>query len=328
MGAEDVCPPRRARGERLAPNMKVLVAEDSLLYQRLLLGCLGDWGFEPLPVKDGAHAWDVLQRPDSPKLALLGWVLPGIDGLELCRRLRKRTDCPYVYTILLTANGRKDELIEGLDAGADDYLIKPFDNQELRVRLQTGSRVVRLQEELMSAHAALRDLAAHDPLTNLLNRREIFEFLRRELHRARRQREPVGLIMADVDFFKKVNDTFGHLAGDHVLMEVAHRLRSQLRTYDGIGRYGGEEFLMVMPGCEASVARQRAEHLRQCVAASAICAPGHTVRVTVSMGVTCSTPGEMAPEALLEAADSALYKAKQNGRNRVEERLAARGAPA
>jgi len=300
------------------PPVRVLVADDSVVYQKLLLDCLGDWGFETVPVRDGSQAWALLQEDDAPKLALLDWVLPGMDGAELCNRLRQRENQPYVYTILLTAKERKDELIAGLEAGADDYLTKPFDPQELRVRLQTGFRLVRLQEELLAAQKALREQAAHDSLTGLWNRREIFDFLSREIARAKRQRHSIGVIMADVDFFKRVNDTLGHPAGDSVLVEVGRRMRLQLRSYDGIGRYGGEEFLMVLPDCEFDVVRERAEQLRKSVSATAVRTNRDPIRVTASLGVTACKNGEITPEALLEAADSALYRAKENGRNRVE----------
>jgi two-component system cell cycle response regulator len=309
---------RRPESKTTGNKMKVLVAEDSQVYQKLLLNHLGDWGFESIPVKDGDEAWNLLQASDSPKLALIDWVLPGMDGLEICRRLRRDRNRPYVYTILLTAKDRKDELIEGLEAGADDYLIKPFDSQELRVRLQTGFRLVRVQEELIAAQTALRELASHDSLTGIWNRRKIFDFLQRELLRAKRQRQPVSVIMVDVDNFKKVNDSMGHLAGDSVLVEVAHRLRVQLRAYDGVGRYGGEEFLLVLPACDFMTAKERAEELRRAIVDSPILAARTPVQITVSLGVSGSDNGEIAPEALLDAADSSLYKAKQLGRNRVE----------
>lgn len=298
--------------------MKILVAEDSAIYQKLLLDCLTDWGFESVPVRDGSEAWDLLQTPDSPKLALLDWVLPGVDGAELCRRLRKVSGRPYVYAILLTAKEGKAEMIRGLESGADDYLVKPFDTQELRVRLQTGFRLVRLQEELLAAQATLREVSSHDFLTGLWNRREIFDFLNRELFRAKRQQLPVSVIMADVDFFKRVNDTLGHPVGDTVLIEVAHRLRSMLRGYDGIGRYGGEEFLLVLPSCDLKAVRERAEQLRSAIAASTIGTLQCPVQVTVSMGIAASENADMSAEVLLEAADAALYEAKQKGRNRVE----------
>jgi two-component system, cell cycle response regulator len=298
--------------------MRVLVAEDSAVYQKLLLDCLCDWGFQSIPVKDGTQAWDLLQAADSPKLALLDWVLPGMDGAELCRRLRKLQSRPYVYAILLTAKDSKDELIEGLEAGADDYLTKPFDTQELRVRLQTGFRLVRLQEKLIATQAALRELASHDSLTGIWNRREIFNFLNRELLRAKREGNSVGIIMADVDFFKRVNDTMGHPAGDKVLSEIAGRLRSSLRAYDGIGRYGGEEFLLVLPACDFAAVRERAEQLRVAVAGSAVLSLESAVQITVSMGVAVAENGETSTESLLEMADAALYNAKQKGRNRVE----------
>ena len=232
-------------------KMKILLAEDSLVYQHLIGGHLREWGFDVQIAKDGAAAWEMLQAPDAPRLALLDWVLPKIEGIELCRRIRKaQAQSDYTYIVLLTGKEGKDDLVEGMRSGADDYLAKPFHPPELEARLLVGKRILDLQRELVSARESLRVAATYDFLTGLLNRGEIVAWLDRELVRGRREAKPVGIILADVDHFKNVNDSFGHSTGDTVLKEVAGRLKSDLRVYDGAGRYGGEEFLLILPGCD------------------------------------------------------------------------------
>lgn len=258
----------------------------------------------------------------APRLALLDWVLPGIEGVELCRRLRERSENePYTYTILLTAKSRKQEMLEAMDAGADDFLAKPFDPLELKARLLVGKRIVDLQQKLVSLNSDLHFAANHDFLTRVWNRAAICAFLQRELARGRRDLSPLGIILVDVDNFKKVNDELGHETGDCVLQEIAKRFSSGLREYDGVGRYGGEEFLLVLPGCDLETTVKRANVVRKLISSKAILTPlGQTV-VTVSMGVTVAQSSGNA-ESLLRIADTALYQAKRNGRNRVEEAVA------
>jgi len=300
--------------------MQVLVVDDSAVYRKLISDQLQSWGFTMTVAKSGGEAWKVLQQPDSPKLALLDWVLPDLDGIELCQRIRQgRASRTYVYVILLTSNEGRQNMLRAMRAGADDYLVKPFDESELRARLLVGKRILDLQEELVAARESMRHAATHDSLTGLINRREVLDTLHRELERARRGRKPVGVILADVDHFKEVNDSLGHLFGDEALKEIAQRLRSQLRMYDGIGRYGGEEFLMILPDCELAATLQRANELRQCVAAKPVVYAGMERCITVSMGVVIAAgSGSNDVEWLLSQADTSLYAAKQNGRNRVE----------
>ena len=302
------------------PVMRVLVAEDSVIYQRLVGNCLRDWGFSPIMAKDGTEAWQVLRRPDAPKLVLLDWVLPGLDGIELCRRIREASSegC-YSYIIVLTGKSGQKEMLEAMQAGADDYIVKPFDEPALRARLSVGKRILDLQEELVSARESMRHAATHDGLTGILNRREVMLALARELERAKRDKKPVGIILADIDHFKNVNDTHGHLHGDEALKEVAHRLRSRLRVYDAVGRYGGEEFLLILPGCDLMNTIIRADDLRTHIACLPITASKISSAITVSMGVAvASEAGGTDVEALLGQADRGLYLAKKNGRNRVE----------
>lgn len=297
----------------------MLVAEDSAVYRHLLSSYLQEWGLPFLIAKDGSEAWRFLQRPDCPKLVLLDWVLPDIDGVELCRRIRLAdAEKSYSYVILLTGKEGKADLLEAMQAGADDYLVKPFDQLELRARLLVGKRIVELHEQLVSAKESLRYSATHDSLTGILNRGEVFDSLLRELERARRSRKPVSIVLADVDHFKDVNDTLGHPFGDEALKEIARRFRSKLRMYDGLGRYGGEEFLIILPDCDLRSAMVRADELRACIGSEPIVFGGASRSITVSMGVALSA--DQATDdiaALLSRADRGLYAAKQDGRDRV-----------
>jgi two-component system cell cycle response regulator len=299
--------------------VNVLIAEDDMVSRRLLEAILTKWGYEVTVTRDGVEAWEVLQGAAPPSLAILDWMMPGMDGVEVCRKVRQRGREPYIYLLLLTTKGRKENIIEGLDAGADDYLTKPFDPHELQVRLRTGKRIVTLQAEIIEAREALRIQATHDALTGVWNRRAILEMLGTELARSRRDELPVAAAMADLDHFKRINDTYGHVVGDAVLGEAVSRMRGLLRPYDAIGRYGGEEFLVILPGCTSQDAFRLAERLRLGISQEPIVIPGGTIEVTISLGVaTTDTVAIVDATALIQAADTALYHAKAWGRNRVE----------
>jgi two-component system, cell cycle response regulator len=311
-------------------DKRILLVEDSPFYQRLISAHLRDWGFEVIALSDGLTAWTLLQQLHSPKLALMDWVLPKMDGTEVCRKLREQGSSEsYVYTILLTAKDSREDLLKAMEAGADDYLVKPFDELELKARLMVGRRILDLQEELISAREAMRYSATHDSLTAVVNRKEITETLRRELARSKRGGDPVALALVDVDHFKAVNDELGHPCGDEVLTEIARRLRTGLRTYDSVGRYGGEEFLLVLPGCDLKDALARAEQIRAAISAAPVKTAKKKRSVTVSMGVAVSAGlGELEFERLLNQADIALYDAKKKGRNRIEPSELRIGSPA
>lgn len=298
-----------------------LVVDDSPIYRRLISSHLREWGFEVTLASDGLEAWKVLERAGKPTLVLTDWVMPGIDGVELCRKIRERASPDqYLYTILLTSKDEKSDLLKAMAAGADDYLVKPFDEQELRARVLVGKRISALQQELIAAREAMRRAATYDALTGLLNRHEIVEALRRELSRSLRDKKCLSIIMADADHFKSVNDELGHLAGDEVLREVARRLRAGVRAYDSVGRYGGEEFLLVLPGCDLISAFTRADQLRSAVSCKAINTGAGSRIITLSMGIAVAngdSPVDL--QKLLHRADAGLYEAKRNGRNRVEQ---------
>jgi two-component system cell cycle response regulator len=301
-------------------SMRVLLAEDSAVHRRLVGGLLDEWGFEAVVAKDGSEAWKLFQEAEAPQLVLLDWVLPHIDGIELCHRIRQTAlHGLYTYVILLSQKDRPEDLLEGMDAGADDYLMKPFEPAELRARLLAGKRILQVQQELIEARESLRMAATYDGLTKLLNRGEILALLDRELARGQREKSSAAVILADIDHFKAINDSIGHLGGDAVLREVARRLQGELRIYDGVGRYGGEEFLIILPGCDVRGASNRAEELRRVVSSEPIVFGKHSRHVTISLGVTAVTPDHrITIEALLSEADDALYRAKRNGRDRTE----------
>ena len=297
--------------------MKVLIAEDDPVSRHLLNVILSSSGYQVTIASDGAEALRVLKEPNSPRLVVLDWVMPKMDGVEICKAIRKQASEAYVYVILLTVKGEKREIIEGLEAGADDYVTKPFDTHELRARLRAGRRIIELQDQIIRSREELRFKASHDFLTALLNRSSIMEKLETEFIRAKREEMPLGLIMADIDHFKRVNDTYGHLAGDNTLREVAHRIRASIRPYDSVGRFGGEEFLIITPGCDLENTTKLAERLRQSVAMNVSGEFGDAIAVTMSFGVAAGT-NFINSDQLSRAADEALYRAKIQGRNRVE----------
>jgi two-component system cell cycle response regulator len=305
----------------LSNSATILIAEDSAIYRHLIEAHLTEWGLSFTSVRDGKEAWEVLTQEGAPKLALLDWVLPEIDGVEVCRRLRCRSGVePYTYTILLSAKNRKHEMLEAMAAGVDDFLAKPFDPLELKARLLVGKRIVDLQQKLVSAKDALYFAAKYDFLTGVWNRSEIVAFMERELARAQRDATPVGIVLFDVDHFKRVNDEFGHETGDYVLREITKRLSSSLREYDGIGRYGGEEFLIVIPGCDLATTFRRANQIRELISDKPVITPRGAIDVTISIGAAV-TDAAANVELPLRRADAALYKAKRNGRNRVEQAI-------
>ncbi|MGI5878984.1 MAG: GGDEF domain-containing protein [Syntrophomonadaceae bacterium] len=299
--------------------MKVLVADDDQITRKVVRALLNKWGYEAVEAEDGDQAWQILQQDDAPRLILADWIMPGIDGPELCRRLRIRSDSSYHYIILLTSRDSKEDIVGGLNAGADDYITKPFMTQELEVRLRIGVRILELQQSLQESLELQRYQARHDPLTGILNHGEILRILEQEIERSRRQNSDLAVIMGDLDHFKKVNDTYGHVAGDAVLVEVAQRIRNNIRLYDTVGRYGGEEFLLVLPGCSAEEGWQIGRRILNNIEQPAIKFQENNIAITISLGLACfKAGGPTNASGLVQAADNALYRAKQNGRNRME----------
>lgn len=297
--------------------LRMVIAEDSAVSRVVLHRLLGRLGFDPQIATDGVSAWEMLEAQDVPTIAILDWMMPGLEGVEICRRIRQLSRQHYIYTMLLTSKAGKKEIIEGLQAGADDYMTKPVDAEELRARLVVAQRIIRSQEELFAAREVLRNKANTDYLTQLLNRAGIMEALDQELSRSKRTGETFSIILGDIDHFKQINDSFGHLTGDDVLFEVASRIKTCMRSYDSVGRYGGEEFLLVVPGCDRAQAFQVGEKIRKAACESPIRVSRLDRTITLSLGV-CARTTEIKVDELLMAADSALYSAKNSGRNRTE----------
>jgi len=299
--------------------MKLLVADDDATSLGLTQGLLRKWDYEVVLAKNGLEALAALRAPGGPRLALVDWMMPEMDGPTVCRELRLKPPKAYVYIILLTAKGGKQNIVEGLESGADDYLTKPVYAGELRARLRVGLRVLELEDRLVKAGEVLSYKASHDNLTGVWNRGAILDLAQREMQRIEREHGSLGIVIVDLDHFKNVNDTLGHLAGDDVLREVANRMNRAVRSYDLVGRYGGEEFLILLPGCTAAAAQERAECIRAEIAKTPIETCAGPVRVTLSGGtVATAEPALRGTDALLQAADEALYRAKERGRNRIE----------
>jgi diguanylate cyclase (GGDEF)-like protein len=296
--------------------MKILIAEDDFTSRSILTAVLTKCGFDAVVVEDGGAAWNLLQRPDAPRLILLDWNMPGMDGVEICRRLRDNNVPDPPYVILLTARDKKSDIVAGLEAGANDYVAKPYDTEELLARIRVGQRMLEMQSNLLEARDALAYQAMHDFLTGILNRRAILDRLKQEISRAGRDHGSLSVGMFDIDHFKIINDTYGHQAGDEALVAFTRRIQDRLREYDCVGRYGGEEFLVIAPGSIGSKSESLYERLRARIAGAVITTNAGIVSLTVSIGVAPGT-GQSTVDALLAAADAALYQAKAGGRNRV-----------
>ena len=297
--------------------MKILIIEDELIFRRMVKKYLLEAGYEIVEAEDGLSAWELFQK-EPFQLVITDWMMPGLDGPALVQKIRTSGQKSYTYIIMLTAMDNKDNIVLGLESGADEYLTKPFNSRELIARVASGMRILRLEEELMQARIQMEALAMHDGLTGLLNRRAIEEYAEAEFNMAGRKKQPMSVILLDIDHFKNVNDRFGHKFGDVVLRQVAQTLKEDLRNYDRVGRWGGEEFLLILPGTELKDAVIVAERLRSKTAAvQTSLENGETFSIHISLGTACTTGQFQSLAKLIDAADQALYQAKQSGRNRV-----------
>lgn len=297
--------------------MKILIADDEIVSRTLLERNLRKWGYEVVSVTDGKEAFRILTSADAPSIAIMDWSMPAMDGLELCKQIRAIKE-PYIYVIFLTAQADRESFTIGMEAGADDFLVKPFDPYDLKIRTEVGVRIVTMQQELIAARESLREAALRDSLTKLYNRAAIFDLFQKEWNRAQREEAPLCLIMGDLDYFKQVNDTYGHLIGDLVLKQASTRFTTSIRVYDSVGRYGGEEFLFIIPGIDCEGGYHIAERIRKAISDVPFHLPECEIPVTMSLGVASNLHlSADNPERLIAMADEALYAAKRNGRNRV-----------
>jgi two-component system cell cycle response regulator len=303
--------------------MKVLLAEDEAIARLKMEKILTKWGYEVVSAKDGPAAWAILRGPDPPSLAILDWMMPKLDGVAVSRIVRKRTGYPYTYLIMLTARGGHEDAFLAIEAGVDDYLVKPVDPEHLRSRLNIAHRVLDLHEQLSNTREQMRASSAEGPIPGLLNRESILAALERELLRTRRGGTPVGVLMAELDRFRNVSETHGRTGASAVLAEVGRRLRSALRATDSLGCLGDGEFLIVAAECHPGQAAPLAERLRLRVSAEPICVTlqdGETeeISVTMSLGTfDVQRDADTDSAILLSEVQKAMQQAKRDGFDRV-----------
>jgi diguanylate cyclase (GGDEF)-like protein len=302
--------------------MRALIVDDDRVTAAIVVRALHRWGIETTVAHDGMEAWARLSAGPPPQLVIADWMMPGIDGIELCQRIRRVPALASIYVLLLTGRSARGDLVAGLDAGADDYMTKPIDPEELRARVQVGVRVATLQRRLAEQVAELeatRDhlarLASTDALTDVYSRRAWLEIAAAEFSRSRRHDRPLGLLLLDLDFFKRVNDTFGHSVGDRLLQTFAAMLRVECRISDAIGRIGGEEFAILLPETSIDAAQCMAERLSAACRAIAVKTAAGTVSCTCSIGVSEMIGADMTIEDMMRRGDAALYAAKASGRD-------------
>jgi two-component system, cell cycle response regulator len=291
--------------------MKILIAEDDAESREILKKTLDEWECEVVVAHNDKEAWEAIKSENSPTLTIIDWAMPNMDCADFCLKLRQSSTAPYVYIITVIPDSEKEAIKRAIESGADDYIGRPIEVEELRVRLRAGRRIMELQR-------ALRMKATYDALTGIWNRNMITEVLQRELARAEREGTSLGVVMAGLDKFKQINDAHGHQVGDAVLREVAKRMRSALRSYDLLGRYSGKEFLILLPGCDMEKTVKVAERARQIVSKAPIENAVGAIHTTISLGAATCVGQSLTSEQLIQAATQAMQLAKQNGRNRVE----------
>ncbi len=298
--------------------MKVLVAEDEEISRLRLVKYLESIGCEVIACKDGIEAWNIIKSEDAPNFLILDWMMPGMDGVEMCRKVRELNREPYTFIILLSSKGEQEDVVDGMTAGADDYIVKPFIQNELKVRLRAGRRVVQLNEDLLNTRNILEKQAINDALTGMFNRHYMVEVLGREFSRALRYQTELSCLLLDLDCFKDINDIYGHPFGDFVLREFADCMKQEARKMDVPFRYGGEEFMLLLPNTDVGGAQYVAEKIRVACEQKMYDDGNSSVTATVSIGIASVKLNKpLEAKELIAYADKALYRAKAEGRNRV-----------
>lgn len=301
-------------GRIIAASAAVLIADDSLVIRAVVRAGLEDEGYRVIEAIDGLAALEQCRR-DPPDVILLDVEMPGIDGFQVLRALKSDAELKDIPVVFLTSRSDIDDVVAGLRGGAHDYLKKPFEHVELLARVGSAVHVKKLQDQLRQRNVELDRVSRTDALTGLYNRRHLDEELVRLHYDANRHHDPLCVLLLDIDHFKKINDTFGHPAGDLVLRAFANRLRAELRRSDIAGRWGGEEFLIIMPRTDLRGALEVAERLRRAIAVAPLVTGGESIGATVSGGCAISRGED--PDALLQSVDTCLYEAKASGRNRI-----------
>ena len=298
--------------------MKILIADDDAVSRSMMRRLLTQCGYEVDTASNGIEAVQFVSKEEGPRLLLLDWMMPELDGPEVCRAIRAGSRRAYIYIMLLTSKDSKEDLIEGLEAGADDFLTKPCNLQELRARLRTGERILQLEDILVTAREEMRYRATHDGMTNLLNRTSVIQSLREQVQKLPGTEEEFAAVICDVDHFKKINDTYGHPVGDEVLCEIARRLKHSVRIADAVGRFGGEEFLLILMRCTADYMPDLCGAICESIQSTPVLTTAGALHVTISVGAVHvgMAHTEKSVEVVLQTVDFALYEAKTAGRNR------------
>ena len=300
----------------------ILVAEDDPVARKILKRTLITEGHEVVSVENGRKAFDLFKERFFP-IILTDWMMPEMNGLELCRAVRNYQTSGYVFVIILTSKDSKKDIVTGLNSGADDYVNKPFNPPELKARIKTCMRILELEKSLKKANENIRILSITDPLTKCYNRGYIMDRLPQEINRAIRYERALSLVLCDIDYFKKVNDTYGHLAGDKVLIEFVYSIKQSIRNdLDWIARYGGEEFLIVLPETSLEGACILAERLRNNISKRKFIFHEKAIHITSSFGISgfdsATSDENISSESLINTADKYLYQCKLEGRNRIK----------
>lgn len=297
--------------------MNVLIADDEPVSRRLLEILLNKWGYDVIVTVDGKEAWCAMQNGSRPRIAILDWMMPGMDGVEVCQKIRQNESWPSTYVLLLTAKQATEDANGRFESVADDYLAKPYAAQELKARLRAARRIIELEDQLKTARKTIKIEASRDPLTGLWNRSSILEILHHELFWAQRLASPVAVLMVDIDHLKQINNQHGQLAGDAILREIARRIRSSIRLYDSMGRYDGGQFVILSPACDGTGALRQAHRIRSRICQESIKTFEGNFPVTISLGIAIGCNSHQAHQ-LISAADAALAEAQKHGRNRAE----------
>ncbi len=296
-------------------NKNILIIEDDKDSRELLKIYLTKWNYNVFEASKPFAALELI-KTHSIQMALIDWVLDETSGIEICNLIRNKFRDNYVYIIIITGQKTRRDVVEALSQGADDYLMKPFNFEELKVRIKAGERILTYQNNLKDCYDKLYEASIKDPLTGTFNRQTILERLNSEFERAKRLNDDLSVIMSDIDFFKRVNDSYGHLVGDSVLKHIGKILKKSIRKYDTVGRYGGEEFLIILPHTSIKVAKNIAERVRQSLKNEVFIIKNFSIPITMSFGISHISRASNS-SLLLQQADQMLYEAKRRGRNKV-----------
>lgn len=309
---------RTVSNTEMMKKQKLLLVEDDQDYRQLMEKKLSSIGFDVISAGNGLEALKLMESNDI-RLLITDWAMPVMSGLELIKSIRKDPSKPYVYIIVLSAYSTIKDIVKGIDVGADDYLTKPFSFVELEARIKIGERIIGLEKRLQKSIDEQAHMAQTDPLTKLFNRRYLFEIGGQLFEQGRRYNHRMSLLMVDIDRFKNVNDTYGHDIGDEALVLITKHFSEGIRNVDILGRFGGEEFIVLMPETGMDGAYKVAERLRSSISRSPLKTSGPTISLTISIGVGVQATATANIETLVKKADVALYKSKRAGRNRVSQ---------